>query len=78
MSERPLTRRTYTPDEIDRYAMDHRGQFEGQLWERCRCGAEPVYMPSHLCPQCIMHGADHPRISGPAAPWHTTEPAGAE
>lgn len=26
---------------------------EGQLWEECeRCGAEPVYMPLHLCDRC--------------------------
>lgn len=25
----------------------------GQLWEPCgRCGAEPVYMPLHLCADC--------------------------
>lgn len=25
----------------------------GQLWEECgRCGAEPVYMPLHLCAAC--------------------------
>lgn len=26
---------------------------EGQLWEACeKCGAEPVYMPLHLCARC--------------------------
>lgn len=25
---------------------------EGQLWEPCRCGREPVYMPLELCDQC--------------------------
>lgn len=26
---------------------------QGQLWEPCeRCGAEPVYMPLHLCERC--------------------------
>ena len=24
----------------------------GQLWEPCRCGKEPVYMPLHLCDAC--------------------------
>ena len=27
--------------------------FQGQLWEECRCGTEPVYMPSHRCEDCI-------------------------
>lgn len=32
---------------------------EGQLWEPCeQCGAEPVYMPLHLCKQC-WPTADH-------------------
>jgi hypothetical protein len=25
---------------------------EGQLWEPCKCGREPVYMPLHLCDKC--------------------------
>lgn len=25
---------------------------EGQLWEPCQCGNEPVYMPLNLCAQC--------------------------
>jgi len=25
---------------------------EGQLWEPCDCGQEPVYMPLHLCDKC--------------------------
>lgn len=26
---------------------------QGQLWEPCeRCGAEPVYLPLHLCDKC--------------------------
>ncbi len=24
----------------------------GQLWEPCRCGREPVYLPLHLCEKC--------------------------
>jgi hypothetical protein len=24
----------------------------GQLWEDCVCGAQPVYMPLHLCQKC--------------------------
>lgn len=27
--------------------------FQGQLWEECSCGNEPVYMPSHKCEKCI-------------------------
>ncbi len=27
-------------------------KMSGQLWEKCRCGAEPVYMPLHLCEKC--------------------------
>jgi len=28
-------------------------KMSGQLWEQCRqCGAEPVYMPLHLCEKC--------------------------
>ena len=65
----------YTPAEIDHYVSQHPRQFEGQLWERCRCGAQPVYMPSHRCPQCIMRGAGHPRLSV-AAPINTEEPEG--
>jgi hypothetical protein len=25
---------------------------DGELWEPCTCGAEPVYMPLHLCAAC--------------------------
>jgi hypothetical protein len=25
---------------------------QGQLWEPCKCGREPVYMPLHLCDKC--------------------------
>ena len=25
---------------------------EGQLWEQCDCGNEPVYAPLHLCASC--------------------------
>ena len=25
---------------------------QGQLWEPCKCGSEPVYMPLHLCADC--------------------------
>lgn len=39
----------------------HPEQFEGQLWERCRCGNEPVNMPSHLCIDCLMRGKDTPQ-----------------
>ncbi|MGV6474568.1 hypothetical protein [Azotobacter vinelandii] len=28
----------------------------GQLWEPCRCGREPVYMPLHLCDSCWPKG----------------------
>lgn len=28
----------------------------GQLWEPCRCGREPVYMPLHLCDACWPKG----------------------
>ncbi len=28
----------------------------GQLWEPCRCGREPVYMPLHLCDTCWPKG----------------------
>jgi len=28
----------------------------GQLWEPCRCGKEPVYMPLHLCDACWPKG----------------------
>ena len=28
-------------------------ELEGQLWEPCKCGKEPVYMPSHLCEKCL-------------------------
>ena len=24
----------------------------GQLWEKCKCGAEPIYLPLHLCEKC--------------------------
>ena len=24
----------------------------GQLWEECRCGREPIYMPLMLCDRC--------------------------
>jgi hypothetical protein len=27
--------------------------FEGQIWEECSCGEEPVYMPSFLCERFI-------------------------
>lgn len=28
-------------------------KMDGQLWEECeRCGAEPIYMPLHLCAKC--------------------------
>ena len=30
-------------------------QKEGQLWEKCRCGNEPVYAPSHLCEKCLKN-----------------------
>jgi len=59
-----MTITTYTPDEIDTFAAAHPEHFRGQLWERCRCGAEPVYMPSHRCPQCILRGAGRPRVTG--------------
>lgn len=25
---------------------------DGQLWEECECGNEPVYLPLHLCAEC--------------------------
>lgn len=25
---------------------------QGQLWEPCRCGREPIYMPLELCSMC--------------------------
>ncbi len=53
------------------------GKFGGQLWERCRCGCEPVNMPSHLCIDCLIEGHDHSRIPGPAVPYHSVEPDGA-
>lgn len=27
--------------------------FQGQLWEECKCGQEPVYLPHVLCEKCI-------------------------
>ena len=30
-----------------------KSHFQGQLWESCSCGCEPVYMPSHKCEKCI-------------------------
>jgi len=50
----------------------HPEKFAGQLWERCRCGAEPVNMPSHLCIDCLIDGRDRPRIQ--TATYHSTEP----
>ena len=70
----PARTRTYSSSEINAFSAQHPEKLAGQLWERCRCGAEPVYMPSHCCPQCIMRGSDHPRLSGSAAPIDTTEP----
>jgi hypothetical protein len=71
-----MTTTKFTPAEIDAYAEEHPEQFAGQLWERCRCGAQPVYMPSHRCPQCILSGHAHPRLSGSYAPTDTVEPDG--
>ncbi len=33
---------------------------EGQLWEECSCGIEPVYMPHHKCMKCVnrMYGVE--------------------
>lgn len=76
LTVRPAQVVYYTAAEIDAYATQHPHQFEGQLWERCRCGAEPVYMPTHRCPQCIMRGAGQPRWSS-VAPMDSVEPDGA-
>ena len=49
-----------------------------QLWEECeRCGREPSYARAngHLCAGCIRKGEDHPRIPGPAVPYHSVEPS---
>lgn len=27
--------------------------FQGELWEECRCGSEPCYLPYMLCANCI-------------------------
>jgi len=51
--------------------------FQGQLWERCRCGREPVNMPSHLCIDCLMDRQDHPRIQTGNVPHDSVEPNGA-
>ena len=34
----------------------------GQLWESCRCGQEPVYMPLMLCDRCWPTGPVVPQI----------------
>jgi hypothetical protein len=32
---------------------------EGQLWDECDCGREPVYMPLHVCKRCwVAAGGD--------------------
>jgi len=33
-------------------AVNRAPQKQGQLWEPCQCGREPIYMPLHLCANC--------------------------
>lgn len=37
-------------------ANSHAPAKAGQLWEQCRCGQEPVYLPLHLCEKCWPKG----------------------
>jgi hypothetical protein len=64
----------YTQEQKTAFVQAHPEKFRGQLWERCRCGREPVNMPSHLCLRCLMAGQDHPRIPGGRVPYHSVEP----
>jgi hypothetical protein len=68
----------YTQEQKTAFVNANPGKFRGQLWERCRCGREPVNMPSHLCLNCLMASEDHPRIPGPRVPHHSVEPDGDE
>ena len=56
-------KRAARPAMIRAFIASHPHQFRGQLWEPCRCGREPVNMPSHLCTSCLMRNEDHLRIS---------------
>ena len=62
------------PAMVRAFIATHPDKFQGQIWESCRCGNEPVNMPSHLCTDCLMRDEDHPRIPGPRVPHHSVEP----
>jgi hypothetical protein len=38
------------------HAYDRPPRKEGQLWEPCQCGREPVNMPLNLCDKCWPKG----------------------
>lgn len=59
------------------YIHNHPQKFQGQLWEPCKCGNEPVNMPTHLCADCLMRNEDHQRIGSGSEPEFYIEPDGA-
>jgi len=42
----------WTETERTYQQSDSAPKMEGQLWEPCQCGNEPVYMPLHKCERC--------------------------
>jgi hypothetical protein len=44
------------PDPVPTYQEPPIPRKEGQLWEPCKCGAEPVNMPLMLCDKCWPEG----------------------